>query len=273
MLPSGEQLRALEVDGYLVLPSWLPTSEVKLLREETDDLALQHTSYSDRQWFVHDLQWSAAPPLLRLIAYQPTLNVLRMILGKDILAVSMTYARTDPGYPGMALHTDCQPYGSNIFGMKGSSPCMLRVLYYLDDLTDDCAPLRVIPSSHLALHADANPYRRYLSHPEEVEISCQAGSTVIINQRLFHATGANRSTVSRRLLAVAYRPEWARPIAPVPEHPAEGLDRMPPVVRTLFKSPNTGIESTTMPNYSRELPDEAPGLNITRWKRRNSGLD
>ena len=40
---------------------------------------------------------------------------------------------------------------------------MVRVLYYLDDITMDVSPFRCIPRSHLSLHAEANPHTRYLS--------------------------------------------------------------------------------------------------------------
>ena len=33
------------------------------------------------------------------------------------------------------MHTDGQPHGSNLFGYEGSCPRLIRVLYYLDDLS------------------------------------------------------------------------------------------------------------------------------------------
>ena len=53
------------------------------------------------------------------------------------------------------------PYGSRASGSL-SSPVLMRVLYYLDDLTPECSPFKVVPRSHLSLHADANPYNRFL---------------------------------------------------------------------------------------------------------------
>ena len=43
----------------------------------------------------------------------------------------------EPGYPGMSLHADCQPYGSDLFGPLASVPVSLRVLYYLHELTPE----------------------------------------------------------------------------------------------------------------------------------------
>lgn len=96
-----------------------------------------------------------------------------------------------PGHPGISLHTDGQPYGSNIFGYAGSSPVQIRVLYYLDDLTADVSPFLVVPRSHLSLHDDANPYTRYAAHSEQVAVPAKAGSAVFLNHRCFHGNCPN----------------------------------------------------------------------------------
>ena len=66
------------------------------------------------------------------------------------------------------------------------------MLYFLDDLTPEHSPFLVIPHSHLSLHADGNPYGRYMSHPEQVRITCKAGSAAIINQTVTRAVGMCR---------------------------------------------------------------------------------
>jgi ectoine hydroxylase-related dioxygenase (phytanoyl-CoA dioxygenase family) len=108
----------------------------------------------------------------------------------------------------MPLHTDSHPYGSNILAGAGTPPVLVRILYYLDSLTYDRAPLRVAPYSHLSLHYDAMPYARFPAHADERAVTCDA---VIINQRVFHGAGANRADTSRSLVAVSYRPAWAKP--------------------------------------------------------------
>ena len=75
----------------------------------------------------------------------------------------------------------------------GSCPVLVRVLYYLDDLTREVSPFRVVPHSHLSLHADGNPYQRFASHPEEVMVPVKAGGAVLINHRVFHGNSAIHS--------------------------------------------------------------------------------
>jgi len=103
-----------------------------------------------------------------------------------------------------------------------------------DDLTAEVSPFRVVPRSHLSMHADANPYKRYLSHPEEVMVPVKAGGAVLIHHRVFHGNYPNVGDRSRELLAIAYRPAWAGPIAEVPKWDPHELAGLPEPVRPLF---------------------------------------
>ena len=170
--------------------------------------------YSPHQRGRPDIQWEGGPAT-DLIAHEPTLEVLRTVFGDQVVFLSYGYDRSEPGTPGISLHTDGQPYGSKIFGMSGSCPVTIRVLYYLDDLTLDVSPFRVVPRSHLSLHAEANPYSRYPSHPEEVVVTCKAGAALFLNHRVFHGTLPNTGSHERSMLAIAYRPALGGAIAAV----------------------------------------------------------
>lgn len=267
-LSMGQRIRSLELRGYVVMPEVLSRDAVATLRSELDSLPLKAATYSDRQMYVHHVQWSNCVSAIETIADPKILSFLGELFGDDVLAISSTYARTDPQYPRMALHADSQPYGSNIFGAAASAPLSVRVLHYLDDLTTRRAPLLVVPYSHLGMHRDSCPYQRYKKHDEEVAITCRAGSAVIINQRLFHAVGANRSRTSRCVYAIGYRPAWAGPIAAVDEPDLAMLNRLPKHVRKLFASPNLRTVDTTMQNWSGDLRENPPGLGRTRWSPR-----
>ena len=193
------------------------------------------------------------------------LNFIKTLFGDDIICTSCGYVLSRPGHPGIALHTDAQPYGSEIFGNQASAPRLVRVLYYLDDLTPEKAPFKVIPHSHLSLHVDGNPYNRYESHPEETMITCKAGTAVIINQSVFHGNYPNRSRNERRMLAIAYRPAWAGPVYEVEDWPPEKVAKLPDHVRPLFKSLNTRKVNYQVSNQPENMPIEAPGIDPSRW--------
>jgi hypothetical protein len=261
----GDCIKQLELQGFVLVPDLLSADAREKLVGELSLLPTNTTTYSDKQCYVHGVQWLDCPNVVDTIALPGIVNLLSTLFGDDLICTGCTYARTEPGYPGMALHTDSQPYGSAIFGLQSSSPVLVRVLYYLTDLTPDCAPLRVVPYSHLCLHSDANPYKRYKSNPQEVTVTCKAGTAAIINQKLFHAVGKNTSNDSRHVLAVSYRPAWAGPIAEVPDHDPEKLQKLPPHVAPFFNSLNTRKIDFDVKNYSDDLPTAAPRLGPDRW--------
>lgn len=265
-LSAPARLRALEIEGYAVLPRLLGAELVETLREETSKLPTTAVDYSEHQRGCADLEWTDSLQVIELIALPAMVDFLSTVLGDDLICTSAAYAFSGPGHPGIALHTDAQPYGSKIFGTQASSPCLVRVLYYLDDLTPERSPFKVVPRSHLSLHRDGNPYQRYLSHDEELMVLCPSGSAVVINQRVFHGNYPNFSPEPRRALAIAYRPAWARPIAKLPEHEAERVLRLPEHVRPFFRSPNTSGVDLDLPNRPDGMRRTAPGIAPSRWQ-------
>lgn len=262
----AEQIQSLELDGYVVLPDLLTAEQIERIRAELDSLPTTPVDYSRHQRGFNGVQWTDAVESTRLVAHPPMVAFLEELLGDQLICTSVGYALSEPGHPGIAIHTDAQPYGSKIFGMQSSSPCLVRVLYYLDDLTPECSPFKVIPRSHLSMHRDANPYRRYLSHPDEVMVTCNAGSAVIINQRVFHGNYPNYSDTPRRLLAIAYRAAWAGPIADVEDYDPQQVARLPSEVRPFFASLNTRDIEFDLPNRPDNMAREAAGISPARWE-------
>jgi ectoine hydroxylase-related dioxygenase (phytanoyl-CoA dioxygenase family) len=266
-LPLGERLRHLEVEGYLVLPNLLTPDYVARLKVETRALPTFGVDYSEHQRTCSNPQFHG-PAMAELAGHPPLLAFLREVFGEEIVLMSYAYARSEPGHPGISLHADGQPYGSTIFGYEGSCPWLVRVLYYLDDLTPEVSPFRVVPRSHLSMHADGNPYQRFASHPEEVMVPVAAGGAVLINHRVFHGNFPNTGDRAREMLAIAYRPGWAGPQQDVVAWDAEQVARLPESVRPLFQvDKNMRHWDFGHGNKPANMRSEAAGINPSRWER------
>ena len=211
-----EQVRHLEVEGYVVFPQILDADRIRRIKQELADAEMGHTSYSVNQTrSVTQPQWLSRA-VAELIGYPPMIEFLTELMGPEIVFTRGFFQRTLPGSPGISHHTDGQPHGSDLFGYEGSCPRLLRVLYYLDELTPERAPFRLLPRSHLSFHAQASPYVRYKSHPEEITLVAPAGSAVVVPSTLLHGSHPNKDTQPRELVQLGYRPAWAGPIQPVP---------------------------------------------------------
>jgi hypothetical protein len=265
-LTIGERIRQIEVEGYLLLPDLLSAEMIAELKAVTATFETTSVDYSIHQRGRPNIQFEGGP-ITELVAHPPTIDFLKQLFGDEVIVMTYAYARSEPGHPGISLHTDGQPYGSQIFGYEGSCPFLVRVLYYLDDLTADVSPFKVVPRSHLSMHADGNPYRRYESHPEEVMVTARTGSAVLINHRVFHGNFPNVGDHSREMLAIAYRPAWAGPVSEVDEWDPADIAAMPDEVRPLFGSRNTRIWDFGGGNKPPDMASDAAGINPRRWDR------
>jgi Phytanoyl-CoA dioxygenase (PhyH) len=266
-LSLGERIRQLEVEGYLVIPSLLDEQQLARLKEETRTLPTRPVDYSVHQQVYSNPQFRG-PGIAELAAHPPMLEFLHEVFGPEVVLMSYAFARSAPGHPGISLHADGQPYGSEIFGYEGSCPWLVRVLYYLDDLTREVSPFRVVPRSHLSMHADGNPYQRFESHPEEVMVPVKAGGAVLINHRVFHGNFPNTGNHAREMLAIAYRPGWAGPQKPVPAWDAAEVARLPHTVRPFFEvDKNQRQWDFGGGNKPANMRSEAAGINPSRWNR------
>ena len=267
-LTLGERIKQVELEGYLVVPDLLKLADVARLKTLTAALETSHTDYSERQRSRSNVHWDHVA-FAGLVAHPPTLAFLNELLGPDIVFLGATYARSEPGHPGISLHTDGQPYGSQIFGHVGSCPVQVRVLYYLDDLTPEVSPFLVVPRSHLSLHADANPYHRYVSNPEQVMVPAPAGSAVFLNHRCFHGNYPNTGARAREMLAYLYRPAWAGPTEEkIPAWDPEKISALPAHVRKYFADRNLrrGFDFHHN-NKPDNMASDAPGIRPSRWQR------
>lgn len=264
-----EQIRHLEVEGYVVLPDALAPQMLERLREETARLPTEHSSYHDRQGHaVGQPQWQGQG-LGELIANPPLIAFLERVIGKDIIFFSGGYRYYQPGAIGVVLHTDGYPYGSNLGGYLWSAPVIVRASYYLDDLTEEIGPFRILPRSHICLHPDASAYVRYDSHPEEVALLAKAGDAVLFGPRIFHGAHPHKGTSGlRRVLLYGYRPAWASPLQPVDEWEAEDLAKAPEVARRFLAPLNTKGWKWELDHRPGDMfGREGTGVNPSRWER------
>ncbi len=261
----SQLVRHLEVEGFAVFPEILPPDLIAKIKAELADIEMTHTSYSECQTRSNvQPQWYSRVAA-ELIGYPPMIEFLNHVMGPDIMFTRGFFQRSLPGCPGISIHTDGQPHGSDLFGYEGTCPRLLRVLYYLDDLTADRAPFRLIQRSHISFHAESSPYRRYISHPEEITLTVPAGTAVIVPSLLMHGSHPNRDDSARELLQFGYRPDWAGPAGPIEEWDPDLVANAPDITKPFLKSPNTTEAQWEQPHKPPNMERDAPGINPSRW--------
>ena len=90
-LTFGEQVKMLEVEGYLVLPNVLTDEKITQLREEVSDIETRGTDYSEKQrGGIGSLAFRGGN-ITRLIANPPTISFLERLFGDDLVVMSYAY--------------------------------------------------------------------------------------------------------------------------------------------------------------------------------------
>jgi ectoine hydroxylase-related dioxygenase (phytanoyl-CoA dioxygenase family) len=262
-----ERVYHLETEGYVILPDILSGNDVERIKAELESLPMRPSFYSDAPTFASQPPHTYSVACSDLIAYPPMLDFLETLMGDDLVFMHSHYILSHPGQPPLELHTDYQPYGSTYSGWLESCPVRIRVLYYLDDTGTDRAPLRILPRSHICMHADAHPYKRYRAHADEVLIPIEAGSAFVFSVRLFHGVGPNTTQQTRGMLEYDYRPSWARPYQPLEEWAQPPAGEVSRRAEKLLRSRNT-LDFRWEFDMKRETRDEpAPGMTPRRWNK------
>ena len=255
-LSQGERIRQIEVEGYVLIPDVLSKTQVSNIKKQVSNLPTQSSPYSENQRGLSNIMFQGGD-VAEIAAHPTIIGLLKSLLGEDIICMSGSYARTQPGHPGMVLHTD--------IGNELSPHSAVRVLFYLIDTTPEISPFRVLPRSNLSLHTDGNPYKRYLEHPDEVMVMPKAGSAIIITNKVFHGNYPNKSDKIREMIAYMYRPGWCAPTEHVEPWDPDELSKLPKKVRELFGDPNTKYGDFHNGSRPPNMAKVAPGISPNRW--------
>jgi ectoine hydroxylase-related dioxygenase (phytanoyl-CoA dioxygenase family) len=193
--------QSLHDNGMAVIAGVLSPGEVADLRQALDQvIATDRANGVRMQGFAADrdalntrvVMLPAKHAQFRELAENPTaLALVYDMLGDRIHLTSLTANITAPGSAKMLMHCD-QGY---IPSPWPPFPLGLNVGYALDDFTVENGATLFVPGSHHELHA---PYPDG-EYPQVKPIVAKAGSMLVMEDRLWHQTGANVTAGATRI--------------------------------------------------------------------------
>jgi phytanoyl-CoA hydroxylase len=232
--------------GFLVVPALLTGDEVEELRDRIADIVSGRVkTYRDA-----DIEYEPGAPLvrklenvrklnhcerndavlLRTARHPGILDVVESLIGPDIKLLGEQLFMKPPGGIEKTYHQD-SPY------FPIDPPALVSAWVALDDVTEENGCLKVIVGSHLSgamPHSDAwmvgerqdmKIPDQYIDRSREVPIVMSAGTVSFHHSLLMHASGPNRSTQSRRGLAMHYMTAKSRWTGKAEEKPGYVLVR------------------------------------------------
>jgi len=211
--PLTEHLHEFKTQGFTIFPGILDVAWAREMRDRHAEFTRRTPALGDtgRIAFVDILELE--PQLtLPAITIPAVLDFAEMIIGPYVQLESITYTGFPPlgkeykGLPG-GWHRDM--FAS--FPQEGvyQRPMLFNAIAYLDGLTDDNGPLRIIPGSHMRALRVAEGAAQEPSQ-EEILVYPQPGDLVMFHCSLLHSGTANASDDIRYFFCITYNHAWLK---------------------------------------------------------------
>ncbi len=186
----------LEEQGYIVLPGFVRPSLLERLRERTEEL-FQSEGENAGSEFRQEPNTRRLANLVakdavyrEIVAMPSILEAVGWVLGPRFKLSSLNARSANPhSDSAQPLHADM----GLIADEQGYSVC--NTVWMLDDFTQENGALRGVPGSHRWGRLPDSG-----SHADEVLITGEAGTVVVMNAHLWHGGTANRTARDRRAL-------------------------------------------------------------------------
>lgn len=185
MMITTFQKQKFEADGFLVLESVLPTGLLQELRTEAHALSATAPQNALRVW--HERALFRRSAFRRLLDVAPLIEAQEALLGPDVQLLALDLLMTRPGEGGIAWHSDVT--------FRCDQTLSINTALYLQDMTPEMGPLRVVPGSHRTQtlpELDAQGVAR-----GSIEVPVRAGDAVLFDAALWHAGNRNNSNHDR----------------------------------------------------------------------------
>jgi hypothetical protein len=183
--------------GYCVLDGVLDSAQVIELCSLLDKVAAREEA-EGTSWFSHGNQrifmlLNRGEKFISLAEHPTVLDLVEQMLGPDLLLSSITANITRPLNEPQQLHAD-QQYVQEPW----LYPVTIQAIWMLDNFTEENGATRIVPRSHFWGRAPMS------TEPETVRLLGTAGSVGYLDGRVWHGSGVNTTSSTRRRGVFAY---------------------------------------------------------------------
>ena len=215
----AEAVEHIRLRGFCVVEGLLSPEEAEPLRERLPKAGIY--KYDPKSKAQADSQGFATgagvinfdPSIASHLANRRILDIAEALLGSHVRVSVSGCVVNHPGTNRREWHADW-PYNQG-FEVCLPSPypdliLQLATLWMLSPFRDDNGGTLVVPGSHRSSNNPTgdNGVEPYSPCPGELQVTGTAGSVLVYDSRLWHASGPNRSDSPRVALVARYVPWW-----------------------------------------------------------------
>ena len=216
------QVDSLQNSSYVYLPGVLDSQEVAEIRSRMDllDAVPESNDYwgdpGDRDGIgegsIHVKNaFNRDKALFQLLDRPRVIDLEEAVLGDDCHIIGMSAWKSGPGRRDQNLHSDFAPIRlpeDVAIDPRVKIPIFAATAhYYLNDITEELGPTRMIPGSHRAGRPPEEGETRW-NGVEQGSVMVNAGDVVIFRSEIWHRGSANTSGETQYLVQVHYSSRW-----------------------------------------------------------------
>jgi len=216
----------LKEQGYCIIPNLISLREIEVLKLALNDSFNKHRQIQtsngndiitegvalhlllDNPYYIFFLEW--------LILYSGLGEFIKNNYFKsNFILNSFSGLNNLPNQPNFSsiVHRDLRFY-------TGEIPVMINTLVMVDDFTEDNGPTLLLPKSHLN---ESKPTDEYF-HQHAIKAIGKAGSVLLFNANVWHASSLNISNKDRRAIPITFTKSLIKQLLDYPR--ALGYDKM-----------------------------------------------
>lgn len=268
---TDEERSTFEKNGYLVIEDVLPQQYVNNLYTTSSNIVAEYrrTKGIDNDVMANPFDYIGRDELfLDLLDWPTTFPKVWGILGWHI-QLYHTHMMTVPpeprfenGLKRLGWHQDSGRLNQDL-ETNPRPRVSVKIGYFLTDTTvPDSGSVYVVPGSHLRNELEF-PDGDESEPADAVALQVPAGSAIIFDRRLWHASGRNHSSTTRIVLYYGYSYRWLKPRDDMTVDHL--LDRCDPIRRQLLGDSVSGNHGFTSPT-DEDVP-------LRAWIREHAGED
>jgi ectoine hydroxylase-related dioxygenase (phytanoyl-CoA dioxygenase family) len=189
-------------NGYLKVEGALQGDHLSSIQAAFDEVWEKEAGANGRA--VYSYQLLKYQPFIDLVEHPPILDRHRAIFGRQAQLVDYALLRQGPHnttFAERAWHRD--------FTFPGDLPLAINTIVFLDDITPQAGPTRVVPRTHTGEQYPPHE-RRNQPLEGEVAVACRAGTAIYINGAIWHTGARNESDGLRRGIYMYYGFWWLK---------------------------------------------------------------
>jgi len=235
---NATQIETFQRDGFLLLENVITNDTLEQLSSEFEQWKEESrahtkpygTTYDNRPRFDIEPGHSAEKPALRRIASPIEISDAYLAFMRDNRALDAVVdlfgpnirfenAKINSKQPGATTQVK---YHQDFMFEPHSNDDMMTVLFFIDDVTEENGPLKVVPGTHkgpLHEHWHDGVFTGAVSdrivaemRPRAIPCFGAAGSACLMHTRLLHGSAPNLSTRPRTLFICEYTAEDSYPL-------------------------------------------------------------